>query len=271
MGRPHIEYIYAQTLDWQHGTGLAGRENAACKILSHDPDIGELSAILRIHAGWSGSVTPDFQEEVYILEGDLMIGSAYLARDGYYRVPAGITDRWATRTGVVALVMLNQPSKQDSRALVAVATPDMVWDRSGVPEELQFMGIGRKVLFVDSDTGLHRTWLLSVAPQIAPAGALLATETHGCAEEVFMLSGDITGPQGAMLPGAYFWRPRDTFHGPYGSRGGGLALSRFRHGAQTTVFHDRTRPFVFEAPYSPDLPADLAHLAAAEPNAPARY
>ena len=271
MARPHIEFIYAQALEWQEGTPLPGREDSAWKLLSRDPDLGEVSAIVRLAPDWSGAVTPDFQEELYILEGDLAIGDAPLRRDGYFRVPAGVPHRWSTANGAVVLVMLNQPSAEDAPDLFAIDTPAMAWDRSGVPEKLDFMGIARKALFVDADTGEHRTWLLSVAPQIAPSGALLATETHGCAEEVYMLAGEITGPQGAMLPGAYFWRPRETFHGPFGSRGGGLALSRFRHGKQTTVFHDRTRPFMFEAPYRPDLPAELSHLATSEPAPPPRF
>ncbi len=271
MGRPHIEFIFSQSLGWQACASLAGRGGLECKLLSHDDALDETSAVLKMPAGWSRSVASDLQEEVYLLDGELDIGGTRLSRDGYWRVPAGVEHRWSTDTGAVALVLQNGASPLDERQLVAIDTPRMPWDRSGVPEPLEFMGIGRKVLFIDADTGLHRTWLVSVAPQIAPSGALLATETHGCAEEVFMLAGDITGPQGQMTPGAYFWRPQDTFHGPFGSRAGGLALTRFRHGPQTTIFHDRTRPFAFEAPYRPDLPAELAHLDAAGPPETARY
>lgn len=271
MGRPHIEFIFSQSLEWQAGASLAGREGLDHKLLSHDDALGETSAILKMPAGWSGSVTSAFQEEVYLLDGELGIGDARLSRDGYWRVPAGVEHRWSSDTGAVALIFQNVATPLDEQHLVAIDTPQMLWDRTGVPEPLEFMGIGRKVLFVDADTGLHRTWLVSVAPQIAPSGVLLATETHGCAEEVFMLAGDITGPQGQMTPGAYFWRPEETFHGPFGSRAGGLALTRFRHGQQTTTFHDRTRPFAFEAAYRPDLPAELAHLSAAGPPEVARY
>lgn len=271
MGRPHIEFIFSQSLGWEACTSLAGRDGLDHKRLSHDEALGETSAILKMPAGWQASATSDFQEEIYLLDGELEIGGSRLSRDGYWRVPAGVEHSWSTDTGAVALILQNVATPLDERHLVAIDTPQMHWDRSGVPEPLAFMGIARKALFVDSDTGLHRTWLVSVAPQIAPSGVLLATETHGCAEEVFMLAGDITGPQGQMTPGAYFWRPQETFHGPYGSRAGGLALSRFRHGPQTTTFHDRTLPFDFEAPYRPDLPAELAHLSAAGPPDMARY
>jgi hypothetical protein len=75
---------------------------------------------------------------------------------------------------------------------------------------------------------------------------------------MLMLAGDITGPHGEMTQVAYFWRPQSTFHGPFGLRNSRLALARFRHAPQTTIFRDKTRPFAFEAPYRPALPAQSA-------------
>ena len=254
MARPHIEFIYAQRLPWAVGHGLAGRDDLLQKRLSADDVSGEFTALLRFPAQWRGTVASPFQEEVYVLDGSLGIDGSTLGRDGYFRVPAHVGHEWHSPKGGVAIVFLNRSRIEDEDATVVIDTPSMVWDRSGVPEELAYMGIGRKPLFVDRDTGLHRTWLLTTAPQIAPAGKALSIETHTCAEELFMLGGDITGPHGVMAPGAYFWRPRETFHGPFGSRDGSLALLRFRDGEQNTRFHDRTRPFSFEAPYRPALP-----------------
>ncbi len=186
-------------------------------------------------------------------------------------MPAGIEHEWQSPEGGVALVFLNRSRVEDEPALVAIDTPSMIWDRSGVPEELSYMGIARKALFVDSDTGRHRTWLLTTAPQTAPSGKALSIETHTCAEELFMLGGDITGPHGVMAPGAYFWRPRETFHGPFGSRNGSLALLRFRDGEQSTRFHDLTRPFAFEASYRPALPPAWEPERVGPVDEPARY
>lgn len=269
MTRPHVEFIFSQTLAWVHEGGPPSREGLAHKRLSFDDSLGELTAIIAFPAGWSVTIDSGFQEEVYVLNGQLEIEGRRLERDGYFRVPAS-SHRWASAAGGVALVFLNASSADDDADLVAIDTVSVPWDPSGVPPELDFMRIARKALFIDRDTGRHRTWLLSTAPQIAPSGVSLAVETHTCAEEVFMLSGDITGPQGAMTPGAYFWRPRDTFHGPFGSRNGGLALSRFRHGVQDTTFHALSKPFSFDAPYAPDLPAGMAGLATA-PEQRARY
>jgi hypothetical protein len=271
MARPHVEFIFSQALAWTLEGGPPGRERLPHKTLSSDPVLKELTAIVQFPAGWSAMIESGFQEEIYVLDGMLRIGGINLGRDGYFRVAPSMSEHWMAPSGAVALIFLNRVEADSQLELVSIDTTLMPWDRTGVPPELDYMGIARKALFVDSDTGRHRTWLLSTGPQIVPSGAALAIETHSCAEEVFMLSGDITGPQGAMTPGAYFWRPRDTYHGPFGSRNGSLALSRFRHGEQNTTFHALTKPFSFDAPYRPDLPPEMAELALRMPTEQCRY
>ena len=265
MTRPHIEFIFAQALDWQEQGFLPGREDLMCKLLSEDAMLGEATLLLRFPAGWAGDIEARRQEELYVLEGGLAIRGQSLGRDGYFRVAAGSRLAWRSEQGGVALLFLNAGPPTDAEELVAIDTTSMDWDRGGIPTELDFMGLARKALFQDRDTGLDRTWLLSVSPQIAPRGGSLATETHSCVEEMYMMSGDIIGPHGRMTPGAYFWRPRDILHGPFGSREGGLALFRWRHGDQETRFHAQAIPFRFDAPYRPNLPEDLQHLAGAVP------
>ncbi len=267
MTRPHVEFIFAQALPWGTPVPLPQRESLECKVLSKDAASGEASVVLRLPAGWSQPVTSGFQEELYVLDGVLHLDDARLARDGYARIESERPTRWAAPQGTVVLVFSNArtsaaaPSTTGS-GLVVLDTVAMPWDRSSVPEELQYMGIARKALYVDAGTGNHRTWLLTTAPQNQPKGKQLERETHGCAEELFMLSGEITGPNGVMAEGAYFWRPAHTLHGPFGSRKGNLALARFRDGEQTVIFHRDTLPFQFEAPYQPQLPAELEHLRA---------
>lgn len=271
MSRPHVEFIFAQVLDWREQFILPGREGLSAKILSADDRLEEVTALVRFPPGWAMGLTTGLQEELYVLDGDLALGGQMLGRDGYFRIAAGSTCDWWSQKGAVALVFLNSGAATDSDPLVAIDTSTLDWDRSDIPKELDFMGLARKPLFVDADDGRHRTWLLAVSPQISPRGASLAVETHSCAEEVYMISGDITGPQGQMTPGAYFWRPCGIAHGPFGSRNGGLALSRFRHGPQETQFHSQIKPFDFDAPYRPDLPDSLRHLAEASPADPSRY
>lgn len=273
MARPHVEFIFSQRLPWESTDRTAWGPSIEWKVLSEDAGTGEWSAIVKFVRAYRGEFAIDQEQELYVLDGSLSIQHRLAGRDCYARVAAGASTHWEVDAGTVLILFTNVPPRDES-PLVNLVLTDCVathWDRSGVPAELEYMGIGRKALYVDPSTGFHRTWLLTTAPQIFPSETQLARETHACAEEVFMLAGDITGPQGAMRPGAYFWRPRDTFHGPFGSRDGGLALCRFRDGVQSTIFHDETLPFAFDAPYRPDLPKHLAHLADGAPSNGARY
>lgn len=272
MARPHVEFIFSQRLPWGPTGRTAWGGDIEWKLLSEDTGTGEWSAIVKFARAFKGEFAIPMEQELYVLDGALSIQGQRAERDFYARVPAGVSTRWEVDAGTVLIVFTNVPPRGEPvESLVLTDCVATHWDRSGVPAELDYMGIGRKALYVDPSTGFHRTWLLTTAPQIFPSEKQLARETHACAEEVFMLAGDITGPQGAMRPGAYFWRPRDTFHGPFGSRDGGLALCRFRDGVQSTIFHDDTLPFTFDAPYRPDLPPHLAHLAEGAPSNGARY
>jgi len=295
MGRPHIEFLFAQALPWSGDCGLPGREELRWKRLSFNAATGESSALLRIPPHWRAMVESPFQEELYVLDGDLELGTELLRRDSYGRLPPATPFAWRSRRGAVVLVFLNRlapeatlegernggmpvtagadrppPLITESVEPVFIDAPSIPWDDSGVLPEIRYMRLARKALYADAHSGLHRTWLLNVSPQVAPRGDQLARETHTCAEEMFMLAGDITGPQGVMSPGAYFWRPAGMLHGPFGSRQGGLALLRFRDGEQTVRFH-APLPFQFEAPYAPDLPPELRHLTKARRAAGGRY
>jgi hypothetical protein len=263
MTRPHIEFIFAQALPWRAASPLEQRKELQCKVLSEDAQNGEVSLILRVPRGWNKSINSDYQEEMYVLDGAIEFDGQRLCRDGYARIDAGRETRWQAQESAVLLICSNAASwRQETGELAVIDTVVLPWDRDGVPKELQYMGIARKVLFVDQDSGRHRTWLLATSPQSLPKGKQLERETHACAEELFMLSGEITGPHGIMSRGAYFWRPAETLHGPFGSREGNLAFCRFRHGAQITTFHRDTLPFVFDAPYEPAVPSEMSHLRA---------
>lgn len=85
-------------------------------------------------------------------------------------------------------------------------------------------------------------------------------EIHPVVEEAFLLGGTLTGPQGTMHPGAYFWRPPGISHGPFGARWGAVSLIRFVGGHHVNVWTDSDAPFDFKVPYQPVLPQELAHL-----------
>ena len=271
MSRPWNEFFFSQSLPWTTDERIPERGDIECKMLSHDAELGELTAVIRLPPGWRRRIASAFQEELYVLDGSLTIDAGSLQRDTYARLPSAVAHDWQTTDGAVVLLFLNEAQSEDDTDTVILDTLAMEWDRGGVPVQLSYMGIARKALFADRESGRHRTWLLTTAPQIAPSGPTLAIETHPCAEELFMLAGDIVGPHGAMTPGAYFWRPRDTYHGPFGSRDGSLAILRYRHGVQDVVFHDLTKPFAFDAPYRPELDPQSEHLKDCPVETPARY
>ena len=87
--REHIEFIQAQRLPWEDA-GSSGFAAARIKLLSRDPDDGSFSAVLRLPAGWSRREQPlAFDEEIYVLDGDLKIGGVTYPDNCYGFLAAG--------------------------------------------------------------------------------------------------------------------------------------------------------------------------------------
>ena len=106
MPKPELEFFRPDHLPWRQvegsATGGAGGPGVMEKILSHDPESGDVTRLLRFETGveTSATITHDFWEEVWILEGtlvDLGKGQTFTAgmyacrppgmRHGPYRVP----------------------------------------------------------------------------------------------------------------------------------------------------------------------------------------
>ena len=136
----------------------------------------------------------------------------------------------------------------------------MPWDLSLNDPNLKHLGISRKNLRTDPVTG-ERTFLSLILPQASPTGNKGPQEIHPVVEEAFVISGTLTGPQGTMHPGAYFWRPPGIPHGPFGARWGSVSLMRFVGGQHVNVWSENEAGFAFDAPYAPVLPDELAWLA----------
>ena len=87
--REHIEFIQAQRLPWEDA-GSSGFAGARIKLLSNDPDDGSFSAVLRLPAGWSRQNGPlAFDEEIYVLDGDLEIDGVTYPDNAYGFMAAG--------------------------------------------------------------------------------------------------------------------------------------------------------------------------------------
>jgi hypothetical protein len=77
MPKPEHEFFRPDHVPWQpvaaSATGGAGGTGVFEKILSRDPDTGDVTRLLRFEAGVETreTIAHDFWEEVWILEGEL--------------------------------------------------------------------------------------------------------------------------------------------------------------------------------------------------------
>lgn len=276
MPRPHVEFIQAQALPWESDPAGRGLER---KVLSHDPDDGAATLLQRIPADFQfGDGTPlAANEEFYVVEGSFYLNGFEYAAGCYAFLPAGHERRdvYSPR-GAIVLRMFDAatvPFADDPAAPARAAgrpsvpfldTYRMTWDRRTLDLRLNHLAPARKILRLDPITQA-KTFLFTTAPQSHPTNWRGPLESHPTPEEAFLLAGDLTGPQGTMQAGAYFWRPAGIPHGPFGSRGGSLSLIRFVGGAHVNLWSEDEHPFIYAAPYRPILPEPLRALAQALP------
>ena len=207
-----------------------------------------------------------------MLDGALEMDGHYYPVDSYAFLPSGWTrHEMRAPQGCVVLAFYDREptlvfepgdgaAEMSPRAVQHLDAGKMSWDMTLNDPNLRHLGIGRKNLRTDPDTG-ERTFLSLILPQAKPPEDKGPQEMHPVVEEAFLLGGSLTGPQGTMYPGAYFWRPPGIAHGPFGARWGATSLIRFVGGKHVNVWTEDEAPFDFDAPYRPILPPELAHLA----------
>ncbi len=274
LNRDHVEFVQAQMLPWRRiGHGLA-RPDVEYKLLSRDAGDGACSMLMRYPPGWSREGPEHIlaDEEFFVIEGELEMDGRRYGPDCYGFLPAGWTRQHMTSAeGCVALAFYNREpvlvaqagdgsAETSERAVPLLDTAAMAWDLTLNDPNLKHLGIGRKNLRTDPDTG-ERTFLSLILPQAVPPGNCGPQELHPVVEEAYLIGGDLTGPHGTMRPGAYFWRPPGIAHGPFGARWGAISLIRFVGGRHVNIWTPEAAPFSFSAPYAPVLPPALAHLA----------
>jgi len=281
FSRPHIEFIHAQLLPWRRIGEGAARPDAEYKFLSRDETSGACSALIRYPAGWSKAGIEHIKcdEEFYILSGELTINDISYSFDNYGFLPAGFPRKEMTsRGGAVVLTFFNSEPTiylgktdwDESRLVAHLDVLHMPWDMTLNDPKLAHLGISRKDLRLDSKTG-ERTFLSMILPHSEPPGQKGAQEIHPTVEDAYIISGSLTGPQGTMEPGAYFWRPPGIAHGPFGTRWGCVALIRFLGGEHENVWTESEAVFDFDAAYQPVLPESLRPFAYAPWTPPPRY
>ena len=109
MPKPELEFFKPDHIAWEpvggSATGGAGGAGVSQKILSRSED-GDVTRLLRFEAGveTTDTITHDFWEEVWILEGELMdLGKGQTFTAGMYacRPPGMVHDPYRVPRGCV--------------------------------------------------------------------------------------------------------------------------------------------------------------------------
>jgi hypothetical protein len=255
MGRPFTEFIQAQALPWRPG-GVPGRPRVEVRELSVDAETGATSMLLRYPSGWrcDDPTALDVDEELLVLAGDLTIGGVRHTRFGYAYLPAGYRrDGMTSAGGAVVLTFFSEnlsPGYDPARLIERASALDGEWGGDFHPRFPP--GAGRKFLRQDPVTG-EQTWILGTMPLRSGR----RPERHPVVEEMYLLSGELVGPVGVMRAGAYFWRPPQEWHGPFGSLTGNLMLFRTKGGPLSTVYTEHEVEFTWTPEHRPILPEHL--------------
>ncbi len=270
MGRPHIEFIQHQDLPFRYrlASGGGAAPEVGIKRLSVDADTGASTSLLQLPAGWRRDGVGHYRvdHELYVLSGDLTLSGVRYTEHTYGFFPAGSTYAGSfSEDGALVLAFSSGRSLWiDGEAPAGtlderrqVRHLDLLAEPWAAPVHPQLPGgTGQKGLRRDQATG-EETWLAGILPLWTGR----TPEKHPVAEEVFLLSGELVGPQGTMRPGAYCWRPPEVWHGPYGSKTGCLMLVRAAGGPLGTTDAETEQRVDWSAGrYDPILPPELAFL-----------
>lgn len=261
MARPFIEFIQCQALPWHRGLYGGARPDVDVRMLSLDDETGASSVLVRYPSGWVRNEPERLlaDEEFFVLKGKLRIGETVYGPYSYAHLPAGFERRRASSEEGVVMVSFfsSEPTvtssdieeKDRQRTVSQVDAMEGPWTGNFHPDFPP--GAGRKWLKQDPLSG-EQTWVLGTLPLRSGRRA----ERHPVVEELFLISGMLAGPLGTMYPGAYFWRPPDEWHGPFGTLTGNVELFRTVGGPLTTEYADNEVEFDFEPEYCPVLPTD---------------
>ena len=305
MARDYVEIIHSPQLPWQPAS--AAFAGAHWKRLSHDPDTGACTALLRWPPGRAplpAALAADW--EYFVLRGELRLGAQPPAGMHFYGylpagLPLGHVDVGAAAIGAPAAEGGSPPgtgeaillcffsrtpqaladatrmagsapaaSHDASRLLGPVDTTALRWDSSGIDPNINHLNAARKNLRFAPE-GDCRSYLLGGMPQGFPYGGN-AMERHPHGEEFFMVSGDMACHVGILRAGAYFNRPPQIAHGRDCTRTGYLLFCRTPGANRTvTAWSDEKYPVLWNPPHRPVLPPEFAEAGARAVADPLEY
>jgi hypothetical protein len=271
MARDHIEFIQVQLIPWRVLPPTTARPGAELRVLSRDPEIGASSLILRYPAGFAikDAHYLDSDEEFFVLDGELQIGSQRYGRYSYAYLPDGYPRAgMASPKGATVLTFFEgkhknvfggtKPYRKDL-LVEKIDANTAVWGGTVDPKVVGG-GLKKLMLREDAKTG-ERTWMLRMGANDPKKLTHAPLETHPFVEEMLLLEGSISMSIGVLHQGAYFWRPGGIQHGPIGSLPGCLCFFRCKGGPFSTSWTKEALPIDYNAPYRPTLPRDLMTIA----------
>ena len=272
MTRDHTIFIQSQCLPWTaDGLGAvhAGLES---RLLSGDPATGAATLLLKIPAGWrrADSHYLSAMEELYVLDGELTIGTQHYAAHTYACLAAGrLRGACHSERGAVVLAMYAAHPE-----LHVAASPASFYDPAlDVPYHNTYaqglegwqknrhtrylVGTGVQTLREDPVTRE-----ITILYSALPFRFMEKRWTHQHVQEMYVLAGEYSiNDVGVMRPGAYAWWEPEHLHGPYGSLSGFMMLIRSCGGPLKNVIPDERVVVDYNAPYLPVLPPAMAALA----------
>lgn len=260
MTRPHTEFVQCQALPWSLEEQIPLLAACDSKLLSVDnrSPQDDFTAMVSLPPAWRASQSVfDADLEIFVLEGVVGVNDVAVSADGYALVPAATEVDLHSDTGARALFFALPKLETTTETKIRIADCwHVAWDDVSYSGEVGFLGLRRKTLHSDQPAG-RRSILLAAQSHAIPPERRGRKERHPCAEEVYLLGGDLICDRGIMREGAYFWRPEEVEHGPFASRTGCLALVRIHGRDFANHLSDEIHEIDLHPAYRPILPAHM--------------
>jgi hypothetical protein len=199
---------------------IAGLPGIRAKQLAGNPQTRRSSNRITLPADWqfTTGAAPGLSVEIYVLAGQISLGSFPLETGSYAYIPPGSTGmQMSTRDGAVLLYFLDDAVEESVIQTPLIMNSELL-EWIPVSNSVEDIGLLVKELRADPGSGA-KTWLLKVDP-IATQKLRKSSVTN----EGYLLSGSYTSNEcflgelytDTYLPGGYFHRPRNSVYGGAG-------------------------------------------------------
>lgn len=243
MNRALVELAHAPEIKPEPLDIAGWPADAMLRPLSRDESSGALTGVVHLPSGWrrlAGAAKGD--TELFLLSGGLRVGNT-LRSSGYYEfAPArSHQELWVVEEPCSLLLMARDSPEfivgqaPASSKRIELDTEQLPWTETLIGSHPP--GVVMKVLRTVEETG--ETVLLE---SIIPRWDYPVIEYHSCAEELFLVDGDMwLGNSGTMRPGSYLWRPAYYTHGPFYTRSGAVIIAWLESAVDSQYVDDPRR------------------------------